>query len=612
MAPSHLHRLPDAAAAAHWLRERVPGTLHSDSRALAPGDGLIAWPGQRHDARRFVPAALQAGAAACVVEADAVEGYGFADERIAALPQLATQAGVLADAFFAQPSRALDLLAITGTNGKTSTSWWLAHALALLGRRCAVIGTLGAGEPFSGAGNAVAELQATGLTTPDAVALQRVLRGFVDGGVRACAIEASSIGLQQHRLAGCHIRVALFSNLTQDHLDHHRTMAAYWAAKRALFDWPGLHSAVVNIDDAHGRRLAAELRGAPLSLYTCSSQGRAADLRASAIRHEEAGLAFELHEGAHNRVVRSRLIGDFNVANLLLVVGGLRALGVPLDEAVATLVALEPVPGRMQRVTSDCSRRARRGRRLRPHRRRAGQGAAGAAAFRRGAGRAAVVRVRLRRQPRRRQARADGRRGAAPGRPGGADQRQPARRATGRDPGADRRRHEGRHAAAADHRRPPRGHRARAAPRAQRRCRAGGRQGPRNHAGNRRPQAHVFRRRRSRVRAAPTRARSGHDDARHGPVDAARRASRSATAPRPSCACTATAAACSTATCSSRCAATASTAMPSWARRGRPVRWPRWPSTAWPKPACRACRWPTRCRRCRPCRRPGGAASRCR
>ncbi len=354
MAPVHQQPLHDAAAAAGWLRERVRGSLHSDSRSLKPGDGFIAWPGQRHDARRFVPAALAAGAAACLVEAEGIERFDFDDERIAALPSLAPQAGRVADAFFAQPSRALDLLAITGTNGKTSTSWWLAHALALLGRRCAVIGTLGAGEPFAGqpVANAAA-LQATGLTTPDAVALQRVLRGFVDDGVRACAIEASSIGLQQQRLAGCHIRVALFSNLTQDHLDHHRTMAAYWAAKRALFDWPGLPAAVVNIDDAHGRRLADELRGTPLSLWTCSAQGDAAGLRASAIRHEAAGLAFELHEGAHNRVVRSRLIGDFNVANLLLVVGGLRALGVPLDEAVTTLAQLQPVPGRMQRVTID-------------------------------------------------------------------------------------------------------------------------------------------------------------------------------------------------------------------------------------------------------------------
>jgi len=358
MAPTQLH---DAAAAARWLRERVRGTLHSDSRAVKPGDGFIAWPGQRHDARRFVPAALQAGATACLVEGAGLEPFDLDDERIAALPSLAGQAGIVADAFFGQPSRALDLLAVTGTNGKTSTSWWLAHALALLGRRCAVIGTLGAGEPFAvdavdagdvGTPTAPGALQATGLTTPDAVALQRALRGFVDDGVRACAIEASSIGLQQQRLAGCHIRVALFSNLTQDHLDHHRTMAAYWAAKRALFDWPSLRAAVINTDDAHGRRLADELRGKPLALWTCSSRGDAAELRASAIRHEAAGLAFALHEGLHTRAVRSRLIGDFNVANLLLVVGGLRALGISLDDAVCTLASLAPVPGRMQRVAS--------------------------------------------------------------------------------------------------------------------------------------------------------------------------------------------------------------------------------------------------------------------
>ncbi|MEO7852890.1 MAG: UDP-N-acetylmuramoyl-L-alanyl-D-glutamate--2,6-diaminopimelate ligase, partial [Rubrivivax sp.] len=294
------------------------------------------------------------------VEADGLEAFGFDDERIAALPQLAQRSGMVADAYFDHPSRALKVLAVTGTNGKTSTSWWLAHALTALGQRCAVVGTLGAGEPFSleSATADAAALQATGLTTPDAVAMHRVLRGFVDGGVAACAIEASSIGLQQHRLDGVCIRVALFSNLTQDHLDHHGSMAAYWAAKRALFDWPGLQAAVLNIDDARGRQLADELRATPLSLWTCSTESGAADnraaghLHASAVRHEAAGLAFDLTEGPRQLPVRSRLIGEFNVANLLLVIGGLRALGIALDDAVRAVAVLQPVPGRMQRVAA--------------------------------------------------------------------------------------------------------------------------------------------------------------------------------------------------------------------------------------------------------------------
>jgi murE/murF fusion protein len=335
---------PNASAAARWLGQHVRGSLHSDSRGVMPGDGFIAWPGRRHDARRFVPAMLEGGAAACLVEADGVEAFGFDDARIATLPHLARHGGAVAHEFFGRPSEHLSVLAVTGTNGKTSTAWWLAQALASLGQRCALIGTLGIGEPLEGA-----VFDSTGLTTPDAVALHRAFRNFADQGFAACAIEASSIGLQEHRLAGTHIRVALFSNLTQDHLDYHGSMAAYWRAKRALFGWPGLQDAVLNIDDAQGRELADELRGGALNLWACSMRG-AARLRGSGLRYVDGGLAFELQEGAQQMPVRSRLIGDFNASNLLLVIGGLRALGVPLADATRAVAALTPVPGRMQRV----------------------------------------------------------------------------------------------------------------------------------------------------------------------------------------------------------------------------------------------------------------------
>ena len=335
---------PNASAAARWLGQHVRGNLHSDSRGVSPGDGFIAWPGRRHDARRFVPAVLKAGAGACLVEADGVEAFGFDDVRIATLPRLAQQCGAVAHEFFGRPSERLSVLAVTGTNGKTSTAWWLAQALASLGQRCAVVGTLGIGEPLEGA-----VFDSTGLTTPDAVALHRAFRSFADQGFAACAIEASSIGLQEHRLVGTHIRVALFSNLTQDHLDYHGSMAAYWRSKRALFAWPGLQDAVLNIDDAQGRKLADELRGGALDLWTCSMRG-AARLRGNDLRYVDDGLAFELHEGEQQLPVRSRLIGDFNASNLLLVIGGLRALGIPLDDAARAVATLTSVPGRMQRV----------------------------------------------------------------------------------------------------------------------------------------------------------------------------------------------------------------------------------------------------------------------
>ncbi|MCA0240867.1 MAG: UDP-N-acetylmuramoyl-L-alanyl-D-glutamate--2,6-diaminopimelate ligase [Proteobacteria bacterium] len=336
-----------AAEAARFLRARGCAGLGTDSRRLQPRDGFLAWPGRRHDARGQVGAALAGGAAACLVEAEGVAAFGFddSDTRIAALPALKVHAGEVAAVFHDDPSARLQVVAATGTNGKTSTAWWTAQALTRLGRRCGLVGTLGVGEP-----GAMAD---TGLTTPDAVLLQGALAGFVQQGFAACALEASSIGLVEHRLAGTHIAVAQFTNFTQDHLDHHGSMAAYWAAKRRLFDWPGLRAAVVNVDDPQGAALAVELRSRPdLALWTVSLRGAAARLQAQALQHRAEGLAFELVEGPERHAVRSALFGDYNASNLLVVAAGLRALGLPLADIAAVLPQLQPVPGRLQPVTA--------------------------------------------------------------------------------------------------------------------------------------------------------------------------------------------------------------------------------------------------------------------
>jgi len=345
MATPHLAH---AEAAAQWLGERLRGRLRTDHREVQPGDAFLAWPGHAHDARRFVPAALQAGAAACLVDDHHLASFGFDDARIAAVARLKDLAGPIAHRVLGRPSERLRVVATTGTNGKTSTAWWTAQGLGRLGRRCAVVGTLGIGEPGADA------LEASGLTTPDPVRLQQALHDFVARGVEACALEASSIGLQERRLDGTHIEVALFSNLTLDHLDYHGDMAAYWRAKRALFAWPGLKAAVVNIDDAHGAELAQSLGHAPLDLWTCSVE-RPARLQATGVHHAPTGLGFELHEGGHSLPLRSALIGGFNASNLLLVIGALRALGVELRDAVRAAEGLGPVPGRLQRVRLDAA-----------------------------------------------------------------------------------------------------------------------------------------------------------------------------------------------------------------------------------------------------------------
>lgn len=356
--PNTLLHLPHAEAAAHWLAARVPGRLRTDHRQVEPGDAFLAWPGYANDARRFVPAALRSGAAACLVDDHHLASFGFADARIAAVTRLKHIVGPIAHHFLGRPSEKLQLLAVTGTNGKTSTAWWTAQALNRLGRRCALIGTLGIGEPPAATGDTAEApddaLRAGGMTTPDAVLLQQSLHDFVARGCVACALEASSIGLQEQRLAGAHIAVAMFTNFTQDHLDYHADMAAYWQAKRALFFWPGLRAAVLNVDDAHGAELAAALRAALPDLWTCSVGG-SARLRAQGLHHADGGLAFDLCEGERVLPLRSALVGDFNAANLLAVIGALRALGVSLDEAAQVAQQLGPVPGRMQRVRSDAA-----------------------------------------------------------------------------------------------------------------------------------------------------------------------------------------------------------------------------------------------------------------
>ena len=340
--------LPSVHDAVSWLRERVTGTLQTDSRQVRAGDGFIAWPGAATDGRAHIGDALARGAAACLVEHEGIEAFTLDGAPVAALRGLKAATGLIAADWFDHPTQHLDVLAVTGTNGKTSTSWWLAEALNLLLKNellaqggCALVGTLGMGVPPA--------LASTGMTTPDPVRLQRAFRQFADAGRSACAIEASSIGLAEQRMVGTRIRVALFTNFTQDHLDYHPTMAAYWQAKSVLFDWPGLQAAVVNTDDPRGAELNAALRDRPLDLWSVSITGPAR-LSARDIGMGDGGLRFTVAEGAHTHVLQTRVIGHYNVSNLLGVLAGLRALGVPLEHALYACAQLSPVPGRMEQI----------------------------------------------------------------------------------------------------------------------------------------------------------------------------------------------------------------------------------------------------------------------
>jgi UDP-N-acetylmuramyl-tripeptide synthetase len=338
-----MQQLHSPLEAARWLRARVRGTLHSDSRRIRPGDGFIAWPGAATDGRRHVASALGLGAVACLVEQAGVEEFALDAPTIASYANLKTATGPIASAYFDDPSAQLQVLAVTGTNGKTSTAWWLAQALSSLAQPipCAVVGTLGVGRP--------PEVEFNGLTTPDPVLLQRQFRRFVDEGVQACAIEASSVGIVERRLDGTRIRVAIFTNFTQDHLDYHGSMESYWQAKAELFRWEGLQAAVVNLDDERGAELAQELRARAVDVWTFSCE-HAARLQAQELGYTPQGLRFTVVEGDQRHVLRTALIGQYNVSNLLGVLAAMRAIGVPLADAVLACRDLLPVPGRMERL----------------------------------------------------------------------------------------------------------------------------------------------------------------------------------------------------------------------------------------------------------------------
>jgi UDP-N-acetylmuramyl-tripeptide synthetase len=328
------------AEAVAWLRGRQVKDLSVDSRKISAGEGFIAWPGAATDGRKFVPTALQQGARACLVEAAGSEAFQFSGDSVAAYEGLKAATGPIAALFYDEPTKKLDVLAVTGTNGKTSTAWWLAQGLSNVNVPCGVIGTLGVGQP--------PKVEHTGLTTPDPVLLQRQFRRFLAQGLKACAIEASSIGIVERRMDGMAVRVAGFTNFTQDHLDYHGSMQAYWDAKAELFRWPGLQSAVINIDDAKGEQLAADL-AKRLDVWTYSCE-RAARLHAFDIGYSDEGLRFVIAEGAERHALQTRLIGQYNVSNLLGVVGMMRAVAVPLAQAVTACANLLPVPGRMERL----------------------------------------------------------------------------------------------------------------------------------------------------------------------------------------------------------------------------------------------------------------------
>lgn len=337
-----------------WLAGAVAGAqLSSDSRTIQPGDVFLAYPGDEADGRHYIGDAIRRGA--CAVLFDSTGFAWNAEWQVPHLPvpELKQHAGFIAAEFYGQPDRGMFTAAVTGTNGKTSCAVWLAACLSRLGGASASIGTLGVGTWSAGA---LQEMVPTGYTTPDAVMLQRRLGELQAAGVRAVAIEASSIGLDQGRMNGMHVDAALFTNLSRDHLDYHPDMAAYEDAKAMLFAWPGLAHAVINLDDPAGQRLVARMRressGAAVMGYgmTAAESHGLPTLHATDVQAASEGMRFSIRSPFGTAQVRSRVAGQFNVSNLLGVLGVLLARGTSFAEAIEMIELLEPAPGRMQQL----------------------------------------------------------------------------------------------------------------------------------------------------------------------------------------------------------------------------------------------------------------------
>lgn len=313
-----------------------------DSRAVARGDLFFALAGTQTQGHAFVADALARGAAAVVYDPAAgnpATGAPATSSRgvpLLPIPELRRHVGIVADRFFGAPSAALTVVGVTGTNGKTTCTQLLAQVLDTPAARCAVIGTVGVGFPGT--------LSPATHTTPDAIAVHRLLAEFHANGARYVCMEVSSHALAQDRVAGVRFKLAVFTNLTRDHLDYHGDMESYGAAKARLFAVPGLDAAAVNIDDDFGRALAARIKPRVVTYGLAQGDVHARDLRLST-----DGLSLRLCTPTDEALLQTQLIGRFNASNLVAVTAALFALGMPVHEAAPRLARARPVSGRMER-----------------------------------------------------------------------------------------------------------------------------------------------------------------------------------------------------------------------------------------------------------------------
>ncbi len=321
------------------------GIVHitADSRQVKAGSLFVAYKGDATDGRAYIPQAILNGAAAVMWEE---EGFAWnADWKVPnqSVAGLKQAVGELASEFYGKPSEQLWVVGVTGTNGKTTCSHWMAQAFIELGLKSAVIGTLGNGL--------LNDLSKAANTTPDAIVLHGLLAEFLAQKIQVIAMEVSSHGLDQGRVNGVDFDVAVFTNLTRDHLDYHGNMQAYGDAKKKLFAWHGLKAIVINRDDAFGAKLADEMSAQGKTVMTYGLKNGFAgenDIAVNNMQLTDTAMRLEVTTPKGTATIRANVFGEFNAYNLLAVLTTLLASNIELDDAVNAISNIKPVAGRMQ------------------------------------------------------------------------------------------------------------------------------------------------------------------------------------------------------------------------------------------------------------------------
>lgn len=316
-------------------------SITTDSRKVQAGDLFLAYPGSGTDGRQYIPQAIARGAAAVIWEKNEFNWQPEWQVNNASIQSLKQKVGEIAAEFYGHPSSNLHMVGVTGTNGKTSVSHWIAQCLTALGEKTAVLGTIG---------NGFLDAQVAAInTTPDACLLQAMLAGYLQQGAKAVAMEVSSHGLDQGRVNGIRFEVAVLTNLSRDHLDYHKTMDAYAEAKQQLFAFNGLNVAILNADDDFGKRLAGSLKSGAVLTYGLN----AGDVRGRDLQLHDHGLSMQVDtpQGAANLI--APVLGRFNAYNVLAVLATLLALKVSLQDAINSIANIKPVLGRMQQFGGD-------------------------------------------------------------------------------------------------------------------------------------------------------------------------------------------------------------------------------------------------------------------